>query len=283
MFRFLSLFPRLHFSRHKQSHRPLLLSLSYPPPAQALIGHYHLVYPRSLSFSALAALGSTLVLLNQWGMVTSSPEDTGDNIQSATAMVCVTFSIFGFCTHQTVWTFWTVGPVFALVHTITATARSNFQLRGFVGIESFQLLFQAYQATLCITLLEHMWRSHVLSLVVVEAEDARLRDVLKLLLPPSVIPLVVDGGADNGARFADEADEASVLFMQLCGFDALSRDLEPSALVALLNTVFSTMDELVILAGPSALKIETLGAMYICVSGLPEPCAGHCAALVELG
>jgi len=63
--------------------------------------------------------------------------------------------------------------------------------------------------------------------------------VLSLMLPKTVV-----AGLKSGSRHsADQFKEASVLFIEISDFAALSATLPASELVALLNFVFTTFDD----------------------------------------
>ncbi|MFO0588275.1 MAG: adenylate/guanylate cyclase domain-containing protein [Polyangiaceae bacterium] len=80
------------------------------------------------------------------------------------------------------------------------------------------------------------------------------------------------------AAIADGFAEVSVLFADIVGFTELSARMPPSDLVALLNKLFSELDDLAERRGLE--KIKTIGDAYMVASGLPEPRPDHAEALV---
>ena len=77
----------------------------------------------------------------------------------------------------------------------------------------------------------------------------------------------------NEEAIADGFADVTVLFADLVGFTELSQELTPRALVAMLNRVFSSFDDLAEELGME--KIKTIGDCYMVVAGLPEPRPDH--------
>ena len=67
-------------------------------------------------------------------------------------------------------------------------------------------------------------------------------------------------------RIADQADGCSVAFLDLVGFTAATRKLEPGHVVAYLDTIFSRLDAACERLGVD--KIKTIGDSYMAVGGL---------------
>ena len=84
----------------------------------------------------------------------------------------------------------------------------------------------------------------------------------------------------EGKTFADGYAECSVMFVDLVGFTELSSRMNPSALVALLDEIFSKFDELTEAAGLE--KIKTIGDAYMVAAGVPERMPNHAQALALL-
>ena len=76
-------------------------------------------------------------------------------------------------------------------------------------------------------------------------------------------------------------DNVTILFADIVNFTCFSSSLSAAELVGILNTVFSMFDELV--TKNNCEKISTLGDCYFCVSGCPEPEAGHTDNCVSMG
>jgi len=72
----------------------------------------------------------------------------------------------------------------------------------------------------------------------------------------------------------------TVLFADLSGFTELAGRAEPRELVALLDEIFATFDQL---AAPRGIeKIKTIGDAWMAAAGLPEPRPDHAAAMAGL-
>lgn len=80
---------------------------------------------------------------------------------------------------------------------------------------------------------------------------------------------------------ADHVPVASVLFADLVGFTALSRNMPAEKLVAMLNEVFIHFDRLAKKLGLE--KIKTIGDAYMVAAGIPKARPDHAQACVEMG
>lgn len=79
---------------------------------------------------------------------------------------------------------------------------------------------------------------------------------------------------------ADGFAEVTVLFADIANFTPLSSSLSPTALVALLNRIFSEFDALAQKHGLE--KIKTIGDAYMVAGGLPAPHQEHARAIAEM-
>ncbi|RLC67261.1 MAG: adenylate/guanylate cyclase domain-containing response regulator [Chloroflexi bacterium] len=79
---------------------------------------------------------------------------------------------------------------------------------------------------------------------------------------------------------ADSFEEVTVLFADLVGFTPLSAPMSPTALVFLLNGIFSTFDRMTEQYGVE--KIKTIGDAYMVVGGVPTPRPDHAEAIAEM-
>jgi len=74
--------------------------------------------------------------------------------------------------------------------------------------------------------------------------------------------------------------DVTILFADIVDFTPLSAHLGPTALVELLNRIFTRFDDLATRHG--AEKIKTIGDAYMAVAGLPEPRADHARVVADL-
>ncbi|NJO47882.1 MAG: DUF3365 domain-containing protein [Oscillatoriales cyanobacterium RM2_1_1] len=101
----------------------------------------------------------------------------------------------------------------------------------------------------------------------------------RLLL--SILPELIARRLKSGENtIADGFAEASILFADIVGFTALSQQMNPEALVDLLNTVFSAFDQLC--DRHQLEKIKTIGDAYMVVGGLPSFRKNHLEAVAEM-
>ncbi len=97
----------------------------------------------------------------------------------------------------------------------------------------------------------------------------------------NILPHDIAEVLKNDSRLiADYFEQSSVLFADIVDFTPLSAELEPQALVDLLNDVFSQFDALVEKYGLE--KIKTIGDCYMVAAGVPRPRTDHAHALARL-
>lgn len=94
----------------------------------------------------------------------------------------------------------------------------------------------------------------------------------KLLL--NILPMKIAKRLKKKERLiADDIDCASIVFIDLVGFTAYSKDRKASDVLQMLNDVFDKFDSLIVKYGLE--KIKTIGDGYMAAAGVPEPCADH--------
>ncbi len=79
---------------------------------------------------------------------------------------------------------------------------------------------------------------------------------------------------------ADGFAEVTILFADIVGFTQLSSQISPTALVNLLNDIFSAFDRLTEIYGLE--KIKTIGDAYMVASGLPMSRSDHADAIANM-
>jgi adenylate cyclase len=108
-------------------------------------------------------------------------------------------------------------------------------------------------------------------------EQVRSEGLLLNVLPASIAERLKDGSE----VIADDFDMVSVLFADLVGFTSFAHTRPAAEVVAVLNRLFSSFDELADRHGLE--KIKTIGDAYMVAGGLPMPQADHTAAIAEMG
>jgi adenylate cyclase len=103
-------------------------------------------------------------------------------------------------------------------------------------------------------------------------EKERNDALLHSILPHSVVERIKAGGGP----IADDVGEVTIIFADIVDFTPLAGSMAASALVGLLNEVFSAFDRLAQRHG--AEKIKTIGDAYMVAIGLPEPRPDHADA-----
>lgn len=111
------------------------------------------------------------------------------------------------------------------------------------------------------------------------AADAEERSerLLRNVLPDSVAEQLKE---KPNQMIAERYDAVSVLFADLSGFTPLSRKMDASQIIDLLNAIFTHFDEAGTRIGTE--KIKTIGDAYMAVSGLPTPNPNHARDIAAL-
>ncbi len=110
----------------------------------------------------------------------------------------------------------------------------------------------------------------------IEAKNRENEELLLNVLPAPIANRLRDG--EQG--IADGFAEVSVAFADLVGFTALSSEMPPAEVVALLNGLFTRFD---MAAGEIGIeKIKTVGDAYMAVCGLPVPVADHAERMLRM-
>ncbi len=110
----------------------------------------------------------------------------------------------------------------------------------------------------------------------IENERQRADGLLENILPSQIVPRMKAGESPLVEHF----NSVSVLFCDIVDFTPLSRGISPEELVSLLNSVFSSFDQLCDKYGVE--KIKTIGDAYMAVAGVPSSMADHGERLGKL-
>ncbi len=101
-----------------------------------------------------------------------------------------------------------------------------------------------------------------------QRDRERERAVLYSTLPKHVADRVI-----KGERVTDQYDSASVLFLDLVSFTAISDKIPAAHVIGLLQEIFGVCDT--VCATHGLTKIKTMGDSYLAVSGVPEAMPDH--------
>jgi class 3 adenylate cyclase len=107
-------------------------------------------------------------------------------------------------------------------------------------------------------------------------ERERSEKLLRSMLPRPIIERLRHGET----VIADQYDAATILFCDIVGFTALSGRLPAAQTIALLNSVFSSLDRLATTNGLE--KIKTIGDAYLVAGGLPDARPDHVCAVADM-
>jgi adenylate cyclase len=101
------------------------------------------------------------------------------------------------------------------------------------------------------------------ALAALHRAEERSETLLTTILPKRIAERLK---SSSDGRIADRAENCSVLFLDLVGFTAATRDIEPGHVVAYLDSIFSRLDAACERLGID--KIKTIGDSYMAVGGL---------------
>lgn len=122
----------------------------------------------------------------------------------------------------------------------------------------------------------NLTRSKLLAHKIISLEKEKSESLLINMLPESIASKL----KENTAVIADSFPEASVLFVDIADFTALSTTVSPTALVSMLNTIMSGFDELT--HQYELEKIKTIGDAYMVAGGVPNIDKQHPAKIANL-
>ena len=98
---------------------------------------------------------------------------------------------------------------------------------------------------------------------------ARIEELLHSMLPAAIVRRIQAGET----LIADQHDEVSIVFSDLVGFTQLSRRIDATRLVAILNQLFTAFDAAAAEHGMH--KIKTIGDAYMAVGGVVDAASAH--------
>jgi adenylate cyclase len=112
---------------------------------------------------------------------------------------------------------------------------------------------------------------------VAEREYERSERLLANILPP---PIAARLKNESNAVIADTCPNTTIMFVDIVGSTRLAESMAPEALVELLNSIFSEIDDLTEKYGLE--KIKTIGDAYMVVAGAPEQRADHAQTVAAM-
>ena len=141
---------------------------------------------------------------------------------------------------------------------------------------AFSTLVALAFAIFCGYTVEYYVRRDFVQQRLLAAERARSDRLLHELLPESVADRLRTGSE----RIADRVPEVTALFADLRGFTPMTMQMEPEAMVDLLNRLYAAFDALA--RQHRVEKITTAGDCFIAVGGVPAWRPDHAEAVANL-
>jgi adenylate cyclase len=112
---------------------------------------------------------------------------------------------------------------------------------------------------------------------VAEREYERSERLLANILPA---PIATRLKSESQVVIADSCPNTTILFVDIVGSTRLAESMAPEALVELLNSIFSEIDDLT--EKYDLEKIKTIGDAYMVVAGAPKQRADHAEAMAAM-
>jgi len=178
--------------------------------------------------------------------------------------VLIWITLFGLC-------------LFAGVEGWYASGRQGF-LEGDAALEPFLASDTSIYSLIALTIGFAYYNRALLNSTqrALDREAARSEALLLNILPRRIAERL----KSSTQLIADRIPEVSIVFADLVGFTEMSRLMDASGLVEMLNAIFLGFDRAAKRLGLE--KIKTIGDAYMVVAGLPEPRADHALAAIEM-
>ncbi|EDV24635.1 uncharacterized protein TRIADDRAFT_25317 [Trichoplax adhaerens] len=103
-------------------------------------------------------------------------------------------------------------------------------------------------------------------------------ELLYSVMPPSVAKQLRLGHKAVPSKHS----MASVMFCKVSTFQDITTNIEPTKLIALLNDIYITFDQIIDRQGDEFYKVETLGDKYMVASGIPQYQSTHAKSIVKV-
>jgi adenylate cyclase len=126
-------------------------------------------------------------------------------------------------------------------------------------------------------ILSYVMREAARAEAVAEREYERSERLLANILPAPVAARLKN---ESSAIIADSCPNTTILFVDIVGSTRLAESMAPEALVGLLNSIFSEIDELT--EKYDLEKIKTIGDAYMVVAGAPKQRTDHAEAVAAM-
>jgi guanylate cyclase len=107
------------------------------------------------------------------------------------------------------------------------------------------------------------------------AAEARVDELLTNAIPRSIAARLRRGER----RIAESYPATSIVFSDIVGFTTWAQRTSPDRVVAMLDDLFTRLDDIAAQHGLE--KIKTIGDSYMAVAGAPEPRDDHAVAAIE--
>lgn len=110
-----------------------------------------------------------------------------------------------------------------------------------------------------------------------EIAHRQTNDLLMNAIPETIAERLKE---NPNQLIADRHEDASIMFVDIAGFTAMSATQSPEETVSILNKLFSDFDN--VIEGTGVEKISTIGDGYMVVGGAPLVLNDHAAIMIEV-
>ena len=143
-------------------------------------------------------------------------------------------------------------------------------------VQFFFILNTAGVSSFVFILLYTFVRQRNALLALVRVEQGKSENLLLNILPREIAAIL----KNEERTIADHFSGASILFADMVGFTPMTASMSPTAMLDLLNEVFTFFDALV--DKYDLEKIRTIGDSYMAAAGVPRPRPDHAQALAHM-
>jgi adenylate cyclase len=173
------------------------------------------------------------------------------------------------------WAFGAVGATLAIVLQVTVPYDTGLLPAPLFYMNIVTSVVASYGIVLLVV--SYALREVVRAEAVAEREHERSERLLANILPPAVAARLK---SESHVVIADSFPNTTILFVDIVGSTRLAESMAPEALVELLNSIFSELDDLT--EKYDLEKIKTIGDAYMVIAGAPKQRADHAEAMAAM-
>jgi class 3 adenylate cyclase len=235
---------------------------------------------RKIESAKAVAVGNAAVILPMFSAVIfCAVTDLVNNPTLVELLITVVVTAAVYCHRMRPWAVLYSLVLPALIATCVWMPQTNYNSQ-IVGWQIFRGLVVGIAMLLLMCnasiVLERSIRQRYLLIIRSRAERENTTKLLLTLLPQSVVRSLRNGPCNT----TEQHPSISIMFVEICDFDANLKHAPPKLCVELLNRVFNVFDDIV--ATTTAYKVESVKATYLVATNLIQRDHEHVALLVDI-